>query len=226
MATTRRQNILANHLSNKNDPTYYVGKKVRFVFISLLLLIIAHPFLDESRSALFIYTILLTFVSLTAAYAFSYDRRHLIISSGLGIAFALVNWINFFFNHAALTVSNALISTIFFVYVVHVIIQYITREHEVNGNTIYGAISGYLLIGFMFASIYGFVNTLVPKSFSTQTDWGNLVYYSFSTLTTTGIGDITATTSLTRSLTIVEAITGVLYVAILIAALVGRAKRR
>jgi len=52
--------------------------------------------------------------------------------------------------------------------------------------------------------------------------YNDLIYYSFVTLTTVGYGDITPANSLTKSLTILEAIIGQLYLTVLVALLVGK----
>ena len=75
------------------------------------------------------------------------------------------------------------------------------------------------------------METLQPGSFScgflaagVSPGWPLLIFYSFMTLATVGYGDITPATDTTRSLAILESTTGVLYVAILIARLIGSAR--
>lgn len=203
----------------------YVGGKLRFVLGSILLLILVQPFLDNGLVGLSIYALLLASVPLAAVYAFSYDRSHLIMSRSLGVVFILVNWTDIFIEHKFLTIANSLASTIFFGYIVVVIMQFITRDHQVNKETIFAALSGYLLLGFMWVGLYGLADAIVPPAFSSSVSWGSLVYYSFSALTTLGIGDIAPVSSIARILTILESVTGVLFTAVLIATLIGRSKR-
>jgi uncharacterized membrane protein len=53
------------------------------------------------------------------------------------------------------------------------------------------------------------------------TDWSDFIFYSFTTLTTLGYGDITPVSPAARSFAVLEAITGVFYAAVLVARLVG-----
>jgi hypothetical protein len=78
----------------------------------------------------------------------------------------------------------------------------------------------------MWAFVYLVLESLHPGSFAIgegQIEVGRrlYIYYSFVTITTLGYGDITPTTDLANSLSFLEAVTGQLYIAILIARLVG-----
>ena len=86
-----------------------------------------------------------------------------------------------------------------------------------------------MLLGFAWSGIYVSIELLKPGSFMQAGAGGyepvgkasDLIYYSFTTLTTLGYGDITPQIPVTQSLAILEAITGVLFMGILIGTLVG-----
>ena len=84
----------------------------------------------------------------------------------------------------------------------------------------------YLMLGFAFGTVFYLVNILDPKSFAANVelvargDKPDLMYFSFVTLATLGYGDITSRTNLARSLAVVEALVGMLYIAIFMARLV------
>jgi hypothetical protein len=100
---------------------------------------------------------------------------------------------------------------------------------RVTRHAILGAVCGYLLLGIVWSLLYTAVETLAPRSFriagsggeSGPADHGTLSYYSFVTLSTVGYGDITPTTPLARTLSWIEAVAGQLYLAVLVAGLVG-----
>ena len=96
---------------------------------------------------------------------------------------------------------------------------------KVNGDTIKGGISVFFLIGTVWALFYSIVATLDPQAFSQSLDSIDLLdsmfYFSFTTLTTLGYGDITPVSDLARTLANLEAIVGMMYPAIFIARLVG-----
>ncbi len=96
---------------------------------------------------------------------------------------------------------------------------------KVNGDTIKGGIAVFFLIGTFWALIYNIVYVFDPNAFSKSIEPINLLdsmlYFSFTTLTTLGYGDITPVSNIARTLANLEAITGMMYPCIFIARLVG-----
>jgi hypothetical protein len=99
------------------------------------------------------------------------------------------------------------------------------RRRVVDIHTVLGAICIYVLIGMLFAFIFGSINAFADTPFFAQTNnatSSDLLYFSFITLTTVGYGDLTAQTSWGRSGAVLEALTGQLYLVTVIAVLVSR----
>lgn len=102
-------------------------------------------------------------------------------------------------------------------------------QADVNAQSVRGAICIYLLIGMFFVFVYGAVAALGEGSFfaqGTDGDRGLRVYFSFVTLATLGYGDYTAAGDLGRTLSIVEALIGQLYLVTVLALLVSQIGRR
>lgn len=105
------------------------------------------------------------------------------------------------------------------------------RPGQVTVYRVVGGIAGYLLIGFMWTYAYQLLLEKVPGAIhfpSVKTEAlsalpGDLIYFSFVTLTTLGYGDANPVHPAARSLAVAEALVGQLYLAILIASLVGMA---
>jgi voltage-gated potassium channel Kch len=109
------------------------------------------------------------------------------------------------------------------------------RSVEVDAEHIYAALSAYLLTGFFFGVLAATLEQTVPGSyvgFGVESPGAftvdRAIYFSFVTLATLGYGDIVPATDLARGLAIVEAVTGQLYIAVLVARLVSgyRGKER
>jgi hypothetical protein len=105
-----------------------------------------------------------------------------------------------------------------------VIVRRVLSFGTVTLQSIYGALSAYLVIGLMFAAFFAAIKDLVPHPFfangqmaSTQ----NFQYFSFTTLTTLGYGDYTALGNGARAVAILEALTGQIFLATLVARLVA-----
>ena len=98
---------------------------------------------------------------------------------------------------------------------------------EISANRLFGAVCIYLMIGVLWALMYGLLQTLDGQAFvgelhSESGAWGpTWIYYSFVTLTTLGYGDILPVSATARALAYTEAVVGVFYMAMLVAALVG-----
>ena len=97
---------------------------------------------------------------------------------------------------------------------------------RVTYHRVVGAVLLYLTVAVIFASLYTFVGTLIPKAFAgmevedSPALASRLIYFSFATLTTTGYGDVSPIDPIARSLCNLEAIFGQLYPATLLARLV------
>ncbi len=101
---------------------------------------------------------------------------------------------------------------------------------SVDSNRIAGSVCVYLLLGLNWAFVYSFLYGIDPTSFvglpeDTDEFFLNLLYYSFVTLTTLGYGDISPGPPVARALAYLQAVSGVMYVAILVASLIGSFSR-
>jgi len=124
--------------------------------------------------------------------------------------------------------AQPILLAIFFAFCALRLLQKVLRPGLVSAGKLYDAASIYLLLGLTWSALYNWTEQRVPGSFHVAGDSSlrpvtseTLLYFSFTTLTTVGFGDVVAVRSLSRMLASMEAITGVLYVAILIARLAG-----
>lgn len=109
--------------------------------------------------------------------------------------------------------------------------SYLFACDQVTLDTIFAAVVAYLIIAVTFAQGYLLLLYFAPQSFNLPPPnpastfdifHGEMVYYSLIIITTVGVGDIVPLTPVARTLTMVEAMTGQFFVAILVAWLVGR----
>ncbi len=114
--------------------------------------------------------------------------------------------------------------------VIGIILTAFLRLRDVSPNALAGAAAGYLLLGFLWAAVYGMLEIASPGAITgrglsvreLENPLAELVYYSYVTLTTVGYGDIVPEPGPARSLAVLEAVSGQLYIAFVVAGLVGR----
>jgi hypothetical protein len=109
------------------------------------------------------------------------------------------------------------------------VFRYILRKGPVTADKLHGALAGYIMIAFLWTFIYALIESFTPGSFTLEKVYSaddphafyRLLYFSFTTLTTAGYGDITPVTDQARSFVMIEQFSGVFFVGILIARLAG-----
>jgi hypothetical protein len=110
-------------------------------------------------------------------------------------------------------------------FVVYEVLRQVLASGPVNADKLYAAVSAYLLIGLTFATMYEALSFWRPEAFSVAARHAEqaeaLVYFSLVTLSTVGYGDIVPAIPEARVLAVCEAILGQLYLAVLMARLVG-----
>ena len=117
------------------------------------------------------------------------------------------------------------IHLIYLVVAVYLIFKDILTSQKVTLDTILGAICIYFLMGILWALIYAicltFDNNAFSQSITDQNSLQTLVYFSFTTLTTVGYGDISPASPLTKTLTNLQGVIGQMYPAVIISILVS-----
>jgi hypothetical protein len=107
------------------------------------------------------------------------------------------------------------------------VLRDVRRERAITIRTMFGVLCIYLLIGMVFAFMFGIVDELASTSFfaSGAGTASDFLYFSYATLTTVGYGDLTAGTDVARSLAIAEALLGQIYLVTVVAVIVGNLGR-
>jgi len=197
--------------------------------VALTLLFVSLPFLELLRIGALLESILLTVVLLSAVVAIADRKVITIVAVALAIPTVLGRWM-YQFHPSGFPAELFLIGGILFVlFVIINLLRFIVTTAAVNLEVLCASISTFLLLGLLWTFAYWLVAELVPAAFSFNTASGgdttmkgfNSMYFSFITLCTVGYGDITPVSHVARMLAAMEGVTGLLYVAVLIARLVA-----
>jgi hypothetical protein len=201
------------------------GHRCFYLLAGLLVLIAVLPFV-HTRVGAALANVLNGIVVVTAVLAAGRSRMALVIAAVLAVPTLFFQIVGLAAgNRGFLTVSYVSGAALYLVAVVY-LLRYVMRREVLTHDKLYGAAATYLLLGVVWAYLYGILEHLVPGSFAlggspTEANLRELVYFSFTVLTTTGFGDFTPVHPFARTLVLFEQLAGVLYVAILIARLAG-----
>ena len=202
----------------------FAQERFLFVFVSLLSFLILSPVLKGFIGLSSLLDIFLTVVFISSIYAVSQKKHHLIIAALLVFPLLLSTWIRYFVESPALSIIGTFSGILFFGFMVITILSFVLQQTKVTLNVIYAAVVVYLSLAMMWAMIFILIEILQPGSITAgQTGEGtfHFFYFSFVTITTLGYGDITPTSEIARSLALLEAVIGQIYLVVLVARLMG-----
>ncbi|MGO8920182.1 MAG: ion channel [Stellaceae bacterium] len=199
-----------------------------YLMLSLLAVILVFPYLTQGIVARISIGILYSMVLLFGAHAVAQNRRLVILGTGLAVLGVALQWTALLTGHLVIRQFAALTYAAFLAITIVEVLQYILKRGPLTADKLHGALAGYIMLAMLWAFIYALTESLTPDSFAPgHLNLGDadaffrLFYFSFTTLTTTGFGDITPVTDQARSFVIIEEFAGVFYVGVLIARLAG-----
>jgi len=88
------------------------------------------------------------------------------------------------------------------------VLRDVVTSGRVDGGTVLGALAAYLQVGLFFAFVYRLIVTLDPTSFGSPVTTGDLLFFSFVTLSTTGYGDIVPVSWAPQTISVIEIVLG------------------
>ena len=218
-----------------------IRHRFAFLLAALMLLLIFAPIIQlvapGSRPivARTIFTLFIVILLLSAVLAASEHPRTMRIAWMIALPTCLLQGVGLLFENSAIVIANHIMSSLFLLFTVGVILKYLFIASHVTFDMICASLCVYLLLIVAWAIAYSLIEILQPGSFHfvLATAGGDTairfegeraslaMYYSLVTMTTLGYGDIVPTSSLARTSAATEALTGQLYLVVLVARLVG-----
>ena len=125
----------------------------------------------------------------------------------------------------AIVLASGLLHCPFYFYVSYAMLRYLLHDDEVTTDEYFATGAAFTVVAWGFAYAYSVLQVVWPDSFSSPAgshqEWFELLYLSFSTLTSVGLSDIVAVGAHARSFVMIEMMVGVFYIAMVVARMVG-----
>lgn len=192
------------------------------LLVSLLGLLVISPISDVYNSSDNVITPLVTIVVL--AIALSTGLRLITLA---GMIMLTVAWliISIATPGSGIFAGESTVAPVLFLVVIGsvflLLVRWMARVSVINAEALCAAICGYLIVGIFWAGIYALVQSIHPRAIVSPDkvvmEHGDFLYFSYTTLTTTGFGDLIPKDPAARMWTVLEAVIGTFYNAIIIA---------
>lgn len=215
--------------------SYFYNQRWLYLFITLLLPYILHPLIETEIVGIAIMDFAFMLVLVVSAFAMGAHRRMACFAIIIMVLSQVLTWSSAAFHNVPYKLVAIAVTDIYLIYTTSFVLHRILVRRDVTSNTIFASLCVYLLIAYAWAMMYAFLETIVPGSFAIDSQTFQykfgvehvyaelyyLMYYSFTSLTTLGLGDIMPSSPWARVLTALEAIIGQIYLVVLVSRLVG-----
>ena len=197
------------------------------LFFSLIGVLFLLPFVNAMPFLRFALVGQYTFVMFYLVFSARHTRSLYFIDIAFVVPTLLATWLDSIYQNNYTFVASYLTMMVFFLYLQFLIVRQMMHAHKVDMNTIFGAMNIYLVAGLIWAYAFILLNHFDGNAFHMPNyellnkEVELFTYYSFTTLTTLGYGDIVAQSAQARMLSVLEAVFGQLYLAIVISKLVS-----
>lgn len=197
-----------------------------YLFVGVLTLLTAVLLLEPSPDGRLVVNAVNLLLDVSAVAAVGRTRLSFVIALSLAIPAGWFHLRAFFGDDASHWLAAWAFGAALYAVTIGYLLRYVFRRDVMTADKLYGAAAGYLMLGVMWAFLYGIADRLQPGSFAAggvaaSPDFPDLLYFSFTTLTSTGFGDMVPLRRRVRALCVLEQLTGALFLAILIARLAG-----
>ncbi len=196
------------------------------LFILLLLLVCVAPLINTSPRGAIITNLINAFIIVSAVAAVGRSKLSFVFVILLAVPTLVFQWLSIIKGSSAYYDMSLRFNAALYVATITFLLRYVFDRNVMTGDRLSGAAAAYLMIGILWGIVYTLIDRAVPGSFAIRGTIGpldpmELLYFSFTALSTTGFGDIVPVAREARTACTVEMIIGPLFVAILVARLVG-----
>ncbi len=200
------------------------------LLISILFLFVSTPLVALFQQGVLALNVVAAFVLVAGSYALFERRRLFVVAVLLSVlSIATTGLLLLTQQNWAAVLSHSCV-IVLITYLSVAILGYVLRGARITMDKIFAAVCVYMLIGYAWTFAYALIEEVQPGSFLATAGGAphgyvervlQMRYFSFMTLTTVGYGDIVPHSSAARTLAALEAVTGQIFLTVLVARLVG-----
>ena len=191
-----------------------------------LMQVLAWPFLEGStlgRSGLGVIGMLAVGSAVLAVRRTPLVSRVVLVLGAPAVVLTLLEAV--FPDSDPIVLTSGILHAPFYFYVSYAMLRYLLHDDDVTTDEYFATGAAFTVVAWGFAYAFAVVQVVWPESFSSPAgsdqSWFELLYLSFSTLTSVGLSDIVAVGSHARSIVMLEMMVGVFYIAMVVARMVG-----
>lgn len=198
-----------------------------YLFISLIVFISMVQFVDASAvNERLVANLLNVFVLVAAVAAVGRTRFSFALALLLALPVLGFQWLGLSQAEPAYMLWSWSLGALFYFVTLIYLLRYVFSSEVMTADKLFGAAAAYMLLGLLWSYLYVISQYHDHKAFRiygvvTELPIKDVIYFSFTTLTSTGYGDITPVSNFAKALATIEQIFGTLFAAILIARLAG-----
>jgi hypothetical protein len=197
-----------------------------YLFVVLLALVGVVPFVETTPSGRLAVSAINLFVMIAAVAAVGRTVLSFVIILLLAGAAWTSQYLGISWDDARHVAHSWMFGAALYAVTIVYMLRYVFQPDVMTADKLFGAASAYLMLGVLWMFLYALIGNYYPGSFMTAgavttPEVIDLLYFSFTVLTSTGFGDIVPVTRQARAICVLEQLAGALFVAILIARLAG-----
>ena len=198
-----------------------------FLLAAQLLSLLLYPLMDDTQSGRVLFGAVALVVVPLAVWVVNRSPSVNAIAWLLAIPAMVLTVVGVLFEHTQLLPLSAMLEATLYFYAAGSLISYMLHDHRVTGDELFAAGATFTLLAWGFAYAFFVCQSWYPDSFVGMVEperprqWMELLYLSFSVLSSVGLSDIVPIGSPARVLVMLEAITGVGYIATVVSRLIG-----
>lgn len=197
------------------------------LLVGQLLAVLAYPFIGTSIPGRAALGAMGTVLVLVALFAVRNTPALVWVAVVFGAPAVLFNALEVAFPDSdTILLCSALLHAPFYFYVSYGMIRYLFHDETVSRDELFATGAAFTVVAWGFAYLHLAVQVVWPGSYGPDRSFFELLYLSFTTLTSVGLSDIVPVSPHARSIVIVEQVAGVLYVALVVARMVGLSVNR